>query len=52
MRSELGKNIMGAPLDPDELARKYHAGASEEELLRFEPATGPEAMETVRRLME
>lgn len=52
MRNELGKNLMGAPLDPEELARRYHAGATEEELLRFRPASGPESLENIRRLME
>ena len=52
MRNELGKNLMGAALNPDELAQRFHAGAPEEELLRFKPATGPESMETIRRLME
>ena len=52
MRNELGKNLMGAPLDPEDLARRYHAGESETELLRFHPPPGGAGADTLRRLME
>ncbi len=51
MRTQLGRNVLGAPLDPDELARRYHAGASEEELRRFDPSAHL-APETLRRMAE
>jgi catechol-2,3-dioxygenase len=52
MRNELGKNLMGAPLDPEDLARRYHAGESEMELCRFAPPPDGVGPETIRRLME
>jgi len=32
MRGRLGENPIGAPFDPDDLARRYHAGVPESEL--------------------
>ena len=52
MRHELGKNPIGAPLDPDDLARKYHAGVPEAELRRFDPAPGKIDPEMLRRMVE
>ncbi len=52
MRNELGRNLMGAALNPDEIARQYHAGVPDAELLRFAPATNGVDPETLRRLME
>jgi catechol-2,3-dioxygenase len=52
MRNELGKNLLGAPLDPEDLARRYHAGEAETELLRFNPPAGGAGPETLRRLMD
>jgi len=52
MRNELGKTLMGMPLDPDDLARKYHAGTPEAELRRFEPSSGPIDPEVLRRMVE
>ncbi len=52
MRNELGKNLMGAALDPDEIAQRFHAGAPEAELLRFAPAAKGDYEQTLRRLME
>lgn len=49
MRNELGRTLTGAPLDPEDLARKYHAGVPEAELRQFTPRGDPE---TLRRLME
>jgi catechol-2,3-dioxygenase len=51
MRNSLGKNPMGMPFDPDELARKYHAGVAESELRRFEPS-GKFEPEVLRRMIE
>jgi catechol-2,3-dioxygenase len=39
MSNKLGKNLIGAPLDPDGLGRRYHAGVAEEELLHFDPSS-------------
>ncbi len=50
MRDYLGRNPIGAPLDPDEIARKFHAGVPETELLR-QPA-GELKPEDLRRLTE
>jgi len=50
-RNQLGKNIPGMPFDPDELARKYHAGVAESELRRFEPS-GKFDPEVLRRMLE
>jgi len=52
MRHELGKNPIGAPLDPDDLARKYHAGVPEAELRRFDPSPAALDPEMLRRLVE
>jgi hypothetical protein len=52
MRNELGKNLMGAPLDPDDIARRYHAGEPEAELRRFNPPPSGMDPEVIRRLME
>jgi hypothetical protein len=43
---------MGMLLDPDDLARKYHAGTPEAELRRFEPSSGPIDPEVLRRMVE
>ncbi len=51
MRSRLGENVLGAPLDPEEVARKYHAGASEAEIRRFDPARSLDP-EILRRMAE
>jgi hypothetical protein len=51
-RNELGKTLMGMLLDPDDLARKYHAGTPEAELRRFEPSSGPIDPEVPRRMVE
>jgi catechol-2,3-dioxygenase len=52
MRNELGKNLMGASLDPDDLARRYHAGAPEAELRLFNPVASPLNPDTLRKLVE
>jgi catechol-2,3-dioxygenase len=52
MRNQLGKNPMGMSFDPDELARKYHAGVPESELRRFEPSPGKFDPERLRRMLE
>jgi catechol-2,3-dioxygenase len=52
MRNNLGKNPMGMGFDPDELARKYHAGVPETELRRFEPSSGKFDPELLRRMVE
>jgi catechol-2,3-dioxygenase len=52
MRNQLGKNPIGSSFDPDELARKYHAGAPESELRRFEPKSGGFDPEVLRRMVE
>ena len=48
MRNELGKTLIRMPLDPDDLARKYHAGTPEAEL-RAVLGTDPEVL---RRMVE
>ena len=45
-------NPIGAPMDPEELARKYHAGAPEEEIRRFSPSSGDIDPEVLRRMIE
>lgn len=52
MRNELGKNLMGAPLDPDDIARRFHAGVSEAELRSFNPSPNGMDPEVLRRVME
>ena len=51
MQSQLGKTMAGGPLDPDDLARKYHAGAPEAELLAFPPRTEMDP-EFIRKMMD
>jgi catechol-2,3-dioxygenase len=52
MRNQLGKNPMGVGFDPDDLARKYHAGVAEPELRRFDPSGGKLDGELLRRMVE
>ncbi len=52
MRNQLGKNLIGAPLDPDDLARRYHAGVPEAELRYFDPTPGKIDPEALRRMAE
>jgi len=52
MRNELGKNLTGASLDPDDLARRYQAGAPEAELRLFNPVASPVNPDTLRKLVE
>jgi catechol-2,3-dioxygenase len=52
MRTQLGKNPIGAPMDPDELARKYHSGAPEAELRHFDPTPRKLDPEMLRRMVE
>jgi catechol-2,3-dioxygenase len=51
MRHSLGQNIPGMPFDPEELARKYHAGVPEAELRRFS-GSGKFDPEMLRRMVE
>lgn len=51
MRNRLQENPIGASFDPDELARKYHAGVTEAELRRFAPS-GQFDPEMLRRMIE
>jgi catechol-2,3-dioxygenase len=52
MRNRLKDNPIGAPLDADDLARKYHAGAPEDEIRRFNPSPGKFDPEMLRRMIE
>jgi catechol-2,3-dioxygenase len=52
MRNQLGKNLIGAPLDPDDLARRYHAGVPEAELRHFDPSPAKLDPEMLRRMVE
>jgi catechol-2,3-dioxygenase len=52
MRNGLKENPLGAPMDPDELATKYHAGAPEAELRLFKPSSGKFDPEMLRRMIE
>jgi catechol-2,3-dioxygenase len=52
MRNHLGDNPLGLPLDPDDLARKYHAGVPEAELRRFDLSSGHIDPEVPRRMIE
>jgi catechol-2,3-dioxygenase len=52
MRDRLKENPMGMPFDPDELARKYHAGVPESELRRFETGSRKFDPEIMRRMIE
>jgi catechol-2,3-dioxygenase len=51
MRNSLKDVLIGAPMDPEELARKYHAGVPEAELRRFTPS-GELDPEVLRRMVE
>jgi catechol-2,3-dioxygenase len=51
MQNRLGENVIGGPLDPDDIARKYHAGVPEEELRHYDPKK-PVDMAVIRRLAE
>jgi hypothetical protein len=51
-RNRLKDNPIGVPMDPDELARKYHAGVPEEEIRRFSPSSGEIDPEFLRRMIE
>ena len=51
MQQKLGENLMGAPLDPTDLARRYHAGAPEAELRAFHPRAEMDP-EFVRAMMD
>jgi len=52
MRERLKENPLGTSFDPDELARKFHAGVPESELRRFEPGSGKFDSELMRRMIE
>jgi catechol-2,3-dioxygenase len=52
MRGRLGDNPIGAPLDPDDLARRFHAGAAEAELRRYNPSGGAMNPEFIRRMVD
>jgi len=52
MRNHLEDNPIGLPLDPDDLARKYHAGVPEAEIRRFDPSSGQIDPEVLRRMIE
>jgi len=52
MRNSMKDNPIGAPMDPDELARKFHAGAPEQEIRRFSPSPGEIDPEVLRRMIE
>ena len=52
MRNGLKENPLGAPMDPDELAAKYHAGAPEAEIRLFKPSSGKFDPEVLRRMIE
>ncbi len=51
MRNTLKDVLIGAPIDPEELVRKYHAGVPEAELRRFTPASELDP-EVLRRMVE
>jgi catechol-2,3-dioxygenase len=52
MRNQLGKNPIGVSFDPDELARKYHAGVPESELRHYDSKPGKFDPEMLRRMVE
>jgi catechol-2,3-dioxygenase len=52
MRTQLGNNPIGVPLDPDDLARNYHAGMPEAELRRFDSSPRKLDPEILRRMVE
>ena len=51
MRNSLKDVLIGAPLDPEELSKKYHAGVPEAELRRFTPSATIDP-EVLRRMAE
>ena len=51
MRTAMKENPIGVPMDPDELARKFHAGAPEAEIMRFD-ASGKIDPDMLRRLAD
>ena len=51
MESNLGKTIAGGALDPEDLARRFHAGEPESELRRFHPREQMDP-EFIRAMME
>ncbi len=51
MQNMSAENPFGTPLDPEELARQYHAGVPEEELRRFVPS-GTFDVAMMRRMLE
>ena len=52
MRDRMKDNPIGAPLDPDDLARKYHAGTAEAEIRRFSAPSAGFDPEMLRRMIE
>ena len=52
MRDRLKENPIGHAFDPDDLARRYHAGVPESELRRFETGSGEFDPEIMRRMVE
>jgi catechol-2,3-dioxygenase len=52
MRNKLGDNPIGLPLDPDDLAHKYHSGVAEDEIRRFDQSSAQIDPELVRRMIE
>ena len=52
MRNHLADNPLGLLLDPDDLARKYHAGVPEAELRRFDLSSGQIDPEVLQRMIE
>jgi catechol-2,3-dioxygenase len=52
MLNSLKDNPIDAPMDPDELARKFHAGAPEEEIRHFSPSLGGMDSEVLRRVID
>jgi catechol-2,3-dioxygenase len=51
METNLGKTIAGGPLDPEDLARRFHAGEAESELRQFHPRAQMDP-EFIRAMME
>jgi catechol-2,3-dioxygenase len=51
MQNQLGENLLAAPLDPDDLARKFNGGVSEAELRRFNPPSKMDP-EFLRRMID
>lgn len=47
----LGRNPIGVPLDPEDIAQKYRAPVAEAELRRFESSSGLDS-EMLRRVVE